>query len=294
MSADTAPAVSPSGFTRLPDYGLLRLEGERAREFLHGQATCDLLEAEAAALIGGACCTPKGRVVANFLLFADAQAPPRLHLRLRASMREPLSDFLQVYAKFSRTRLEIADWLGLGVAGSALAALNPPPPGRCEWRGEAALLRLDETRLECWGPAAAVEALAAEMPATLDEADWALLGVRAGRADLRPEGGEKYLPQMLNMDALGEVSFDKGCYTGQEVVARAQHRGAVKRRMYRLDCAAAPGAAVEAGGKSVGEVVAGGGGECLAVLSRAEAEGAALRVAGADATPLALPYALPD
>ena len=46
MSADTAPAASPSGFTRLPDHGLLRLEGERAREFLHGQATCDLLEAE--------------------------------------------------------------------------------------------------------------------------------------------------------------------------------------------------------------------------------------------------------
>ena len=121
------------------------------------------------------------------------------------------------------------------------------------------------------------------------------MSVRAGRAELEPAGGEKYLPQMLNMDLIDEVSFSKGCYTGQEVVARAQHRGEVKRRMYRLGCEAPPalGAEVRADGKAIGEVVTAGGGECLAVLSRAEAEAGALSVDEAAAAILPLPYALP-
>ena len=127
MPIAAVPAAdAPSGWTTLAGFDLLRLEGPQARHFLHGQATCDLKAAAPERLVGGACCTPKGRVVANFTLFcAAADAQTTLHLRMRATMLEALENFLTTYARFSRTQLAPlgADWRGLGVSGEALETL---------------------------------------------------------------------------------------------------------------------------------------------------------------------------
>jgi hypothetical protein len=129
--------------------------------------------------------------------------------------------------------------------------------------------------------------------------DWTLALVGAGIPEIEPATRGEWVPQMLNLDLLGGISFRKGCYTGQEIVARTQHLGRIKRRMFRLATEGAPppaGSAVHHGETKVGEVViaAAKGSSCelLAVLGL-EAPVTGLTLAdGRSLERLALPYAL--
>jgi tRNA-modifying protein YgfZ len=129
------------------------------------------------------------------------------------------------------------------------------------------------------------------------EADWRLAGIRAGLPQVYPETHEAFVAQMLNLDLLGGVSFEKGCYTGQEIIARTHFRGAIKRRMFRFQCAGpppAPGTRVLVGEQHAGDVVDAAGSELLAVITLAQA-GAELELEsnrGARLEKLPLPYAL--
>ncbi len=127
------------------------------------------------------------------------------------------------------------------------------------------------------------------------EIDWRLAGIRAGLPQVYPETCEAFVAQMLNLDLLGGVSFEKGCYTGQEIIARTHFRGAIKRRMFRFEYAGqppTPGARVLAGEQHAGDVVDAAAGELLAVISLAQQE-TELRVEnGAQLKKLPLPYAL--
>lgn len=134
-------------------------------------------------------------------------------------------------------------------------------------------------------------------------ADWQLATIAAGLPMVFTATRESFIPQMLNLDLLGAISFSKGCYVGQEIVARTQHLGRIKRRMYRFTArsAAAPGASVYAGGKPVGEVVnavksANGGCVLLAVI-RIESLQQPLSLDPAGEALLVrqpLPYTVPD
>jgi tRNA-modifying protein YgfZ len=102
------------------------------------------------------------------------------------------------------------------------------------------------------------------------EPDWRLAGIRAGLPQVYPETHEAFVAQMLNLDLLGAVSFDKGCYTGQEIIARTHFRGAIKRRMFRFEYAGpspAPGTRVLLGEQHAGDVVDAAGSELLAVIN---------------------------
>jgi tRNA-modifying protein YgfZ len=129
------------------------------------------------------------------------------------------------------------------------------------------------------------------------EADWRLAGIRAGLPQVYPETHEAFVAQMLNLDLLGGVSFEKGCYTGQEIIARTHFRGAIKRRMFRFQCAGpppAPGTRVLVGQQHAGDVVDAAGSELLAVITLAQAD-AELELEsnrGARLEKLPLPYAL--
>jgi folate-binding protein YgfZ len=124
-----------------------------------------------------------------------------------------------------------------------------------------------------------------ELPAAVDlpephayrEQDWRLAGIRAGLPQVYPQTHEAFVAQMLNLDLLGGVSFDKGCYTGQEIIARTHFRGAIKRRMLRFECASpppAPATRILAGDQHAGDVVdsaaTSAGCELLAVISLAQ------------------------
>ena len=103
-------------------------------------------------------------------------------------------------------------------------------------------IRVSPGRAELWVPAEAAEAVHSQLATQLKEADlneWLLGQIRAGIGQVMPQTRELFIPQMLNLQAVGGVSFKKGCYTGQEIVARMQYLGKLKRRLYRLSLSAA-------------------------------------------------------
>jgi tRNA-modifying protein YgfZ len=144
---------------------------------------------------------------------------------------------------------------------------------------------------------------AIELPAThpYREPDCRLAGIRAGLPQVYPETHEAFVAQMLNLDLLGGVSFDKGCYTGQEIIARTHFRGAIKRRMFRFGSAGpppVPGTRLLAGEQHAGDVVDAAatneGSELLAVITLAQQD-ATLELEsnrGATLQKLPLPYSL--
>ena len=150
------------------------------------------------------------------------------------------------------------------------------------------------------GPAAELPVAAEADPA---DADWRLADIRAGLPQVLPETHESFVAQMLNLDLVGGISFTKGCYTGQEIIARTHYRGAIKRRMLRFaaDCPPPPpGTRVLEGEATAGEVVdaaaTDSGCELLAVVSLAQKD-AALTLAdpfAAALQSLPLPYAVTE
>ena len=243
-------------------YRVLAVGGRDAAAFLQGQLTRDVLVLDAGATGLAALLTPQGRVIAAPWL---ARAGAGYALALPPELAEP------VRARLARYVLRAKVSLTVEALSPALAALI----------------------------AAAVGDHADDGPAAGADGRFALALVRAGLAEVGLAASEEWIPQMLNLDLVGAISFQKGCYTGQEIVARTQHLGRIKRRMFRLATAAPPPAvkaAVHADGHKVGEVVlaarTASGAECLAVLNL---DARALPLALEDGAPcqlLPLPYAL--
>ena len=136
-------------------------------------------------------------------------------------------------------------------------------------------------------------------PAAYRERDWRLAGIRAGLPQVYPETYETFVAQMLNLDLLGGIAFEKGCYTGQEIIARTHFRGAIKRRMFRFRCACpppAPGTRILAGEQHAGDVVdaaaTDGGCELLAVINLAQQDAKLEVERGVQLNRLPLPYSL--
>jgi folate-binding protein YgfZ len=304
-----------SGFCVLDGYGLIRVAGEDALGFLQGQATCDV-KALAPGRSGlGAFCTPKGRVVASFRLLRSGQG---FYLLLSAGLAAAARKRLQMHVLRSKVALEDLSpaWSLTGVFGaggaSALAAAGvpvPDQPGGCLEQPDGLALRLEEGRCLVAAEAEFTERLRASLRDALPEAGpelWSLKTIEAGIPEVTAAIAEEFLPQMLNLDALGGVGLQKGCYTGQEIVTRTHFLGQIKRRMFRLRCQGGeepiPGTslydAAEAEPKSVGQVVAaapepGGGFQLLAVIGLDRVPGADLRVFrpdGPKAELLVLPY----
>ena len=228
-------------FCRLSHEGLLAVRGPDASKFLQGQLTCNLnyLSADSASL--GARCTPKGRMLSSFRIIQQGDG----YLLAMASelLDSQLTD-LQKYAAFSKSKLsdESAQWLRIGLQGgdAVLASLGLSLPATADSVAHAndmLAVRLSDGRSELWAPIAQAEAVLATLTAHLREAplnDWLLAQVRAGIGQVFGATREQLIPQMINLQALGGVSFKKGCYTGQEIVARMQYLGKLKRRLYRL------------------------------------------------------------
>lgn len=231
----------------LPHLGVLAIEGTDAATFLQGQATCDtrLLSATQGAL--GALCNLQGRVIVSFHVLATADG---LCLVMPRDRVAPVLVHLQKYAVFSRVTLRDAgDALTLlGRAGDG-KIFNTLQEGTTRW------LQLPGGRQ--LGVAPAGEA-AAGGDGTVS---WRAASIVAGELLVDSANAGHYLPQALNYDVIGGVSFNKGCYTGQEVVARMHFKGRMKERLY-IGSATVAGSApmagttvVDADGKAAGTVV---------------------------------------
>jgi folate-binding protein YgfZ len=232
-SASSIP-VTPllDGVARLSHLGVIRVEGEDAAKFLHGQLTQDfsLLNLEQARM--AAFCSAKGRMQASFIGFKRSPTDILLvcSLDLLAATLKRLSMFvMRAKAKLSDAS---ADFALYGLAGSATQVAARSDAWTLTRVGEACVVNLypgSGVARQLW--VAAVEA-AAPQGGALSLETWAWSEVRSGVATLSQPVFEAFVPQMLNYESVGGVNFKKGCYPGQEVVARSQFRGTLKRRAF--------------------------------------------------------------
>lgn len=245
-----APAGSTAvdGAVRLTDWGVIRAEGEDAAKFLHSQLTQDLaLQTTSEARLAGFC-SAKGRLLATMLAVKADETT--VLLAVPADVLPALLKRLSMFVLRAKCRLSdaSADWAVWGWAGaSAQAALGAAAPaqvwsvGRTD--GGALATRLpDEGQTLRFMMLQPVSAAAPDLPA-IDLSTWNGLEVAAGLVWIRQATVEQFVPQMVNLELVGGVNFKKGCYPGQEVVARSQYRGTIKRRTHRfvVDGDAAPG-----------------------------------------------------
>lgn len=231
---DSAPTGPLNGIAPLPHLGVIQVEGDEAAKFIHGQLTQDfsLLGLDAARL--AAFCSPKGRMQASFIGFKRSAGVIVLVCNrdiLPATLKR-LSMFV-MRAK-ARLRDASADYTLYGLAGNAIQSIAGSP--HSTWAkadfDDISVVNLypaDTTPRQLW---VAPTGTPAPKGAPMDPALWAWSEVRSGVATLSAPVVEEFVPQMLNYESVGGVSFKKGCYPGQEVVARSQFRGTLKRRAF--------------------------------------------------------------
>lgn len=331
--APSSPAT-PDGALRLDDWGVIRAQGPDAAAFLQGQLTNDVLGLAAGRASLAGYCSAKGRLLASFVVWRDAgeEATDDLLLACSADLLAPtlkrLSMFvLRAKCKLSDASADVPLW---GLTGGAAEAVMKAAQGTLAKPWDTAALggsplptrviRLPDTRLpdavpDAQAPSAAANASLPRLllagafvpPAgpPLSHDTWRWLEVQSGTARICAATVEQFVPQMVNLEVVGGVNFQKGCYPGQEVVARSQYRGTLKRRAYVVAGAEMmrPGQEVydEADpSQPAGMVVLAGrhGGSFagLVELKIAAAEHGALHLGRADGPALrvgALPYALP-
>ena len=256
-------------FCTLNHEGILAVIGNDASKFLQGQLTCNLNYLSETRASLGARCTQKGRMQSSFRILLQDNG---CLLAMARELVEPQLADLKKYAVFSKSKLtdDSANWVrfGLGQADAALQSLGLDLPAETDSVARAnglIAIRASEGRAELWAPIEQGESLTQQLKALLVEADlnqWLLGQVRAGIGQVMDQTREMFIPQMINLQAVGGVSFKKGCYTGQEIVARMQYLGKLKRHLYRLSLEAgyevpAPGTPLFAPSHSsaVGEVV---------------------------------------
>jgi folate-binding protein YgfZ len=303
----TLPSIS--GTTELTHLGVIRAAGDDAVTFLQGQLTQDV------ALMGdkearlAAFCNAKGRMQASFVVFKHGVDVLLVCNRdiLPATLKRLSMFVLRAKAKLSDASAEFALY---GIAGAAVAQVAGRAGALWEKTdlGDASLVFLHTGAGQAralWCAPAGSPALQAS-PISL--ADWQWLGVQSGIAMITQPIFEAFVPQMLNYESVGGVNFKKGCYPGQEIVARSQFRGTLKRRAYVAHTAGTPSVGQEVfhasdAGQPCGLVAAAapnpaGGFDVIVSMqtsAAADAEGGRLTLGSASGDTLSLlplPYAL--
>jgi folate-binding protein YgfZ len=314
-AADLAAAIARPVLAAIDELGVIEVTGADAGAFVQAQLTND----SAAAGLGVArngYCTAKGRLLAVFDHWSEGESH---FLQLPREILPPVLKRLSMFVLRAKAKLSdaSANWTSFGLIGpgsiAALerAALPVPDAGATARAGELRIWRQPEgTRLAerfmLITPRAGALSLAGQLASVRTAASgvWWWSQIDAGVPTIVAATQEKFVPQMVNLEVLGGVNFRKGCYPGQEVVARSQYLGKLRRRMHLAHTPGTTlaGADVYAGGESqpVGTVVlaaaAPGGGTDVLFECPIDAAERPLQVSagGAALTQRALPYAIVD
>lgn len=243
---DIATLRGANIYSELADDGVIAVSGVDARTFLQGQLTCDVQQVTLEQSSLGAFCSPKGRVLASLRVL---QRPAGLYLELPRVLLDTTLARLSKYILRSKVSLSDASSAlrRVGIAGAQVEQLLRPHfaalpttinqvlHGIGIW-AEMSVLRLPGKlpRWQLYAPPAVMQSFFENWGVNIGQTSaetWRLLDVLAGVPRIYPATVEAFVPQMLNLDALGAISFQKGCYTGQEIVARTHYLGKLKRRM---------------------------------------------------------------
>ncbi len=227
--------------TAVSDKEFIRLSGPDTISFLQGQLSCDMAELSADRSLTGALCNLKGRVIADFRLLLDGDD---CLMQTSQGMADKILAVLGKYAVFSKVEMRRDEAIKavVGIIGedseTQLASLGfslPKQINGCESRQQNWLIRLpgSTARFELWCQAGNP---LADLPdvSKADSQQWLREDILQGIVHVTAERSEQYTPQLLNYDISGLINFKKGCYTGQEVVARMYYRSKAKKRMFLL------------------------------------------------------------
>lgn len=299
--------------------GLIAAYGADTATFLQGQLTNDIRDVSDQHSQLSATCSPKGRMLANFRIFKRGET---FYLSLPLSLLESTLKRLRMFILMAKTTLEDASQslVGIGVSGPQieqhLQEKNLTLPLQTDDTTQSSgytIIRLGgpQPRFEIYGELDAMKELWEHLnvhAAPVGAGVWEMLDILAGTPTIYPPTSEAFVPQMANMQIINGVNFRKGCYTGQEIVARMQYLGKLKRRMYRVHVAGEqtvnPGDPLyspnSTSGQGTGNIVSAqpdpnGGYMALAVIDISDAEAGNLRLhdaAGASIQLLDLPYAV--
>ncbi len=297
----------------LSHWGLIGFSGEEALTFLHGQVTNDLRGLSPERAVFAAYCSAKGRMLANFLVF---RRKDDALVMLPEAIRETIQKRLTMFILRAKVKAWDAggEWIRLGLSGKGAGALLVETLGLTPGPGVMAVahaeigfaVRLGDDRFDLFlapteAPAAWEKLSAKARP--IGSSAWEWLMIDGGIPSVVPETQDQFVPQMANMADLHGISFTKGCYPGQEIVARTQYLGKQKRRLYlaHVEAEATPGTAVfspEFGTQAAGIVAnaapaPGGGSDLLVVMQISSYEGGNVRLAAPDGPQLGfrpMPY----
>lgn len=225
---------------------ILTIKGPDASKFLQGQVTCDIRTIIHESSLG-AHCTHKGRMLFSFL--ALASNPENIYLRLPKEQAHSALAALNKYIIFSKAKAEkiSIDCLQLGLWGPDARSVITSILGHCPVNNAEfiqtdlhTVIQLEESRFECWLHSSNTTdnsntlVKLQQNAAPSEYKHWQLIDIQSGIGHVYAPNTEQFIPQMLNYQALGAISFNKGCYTGQEIVARMKYHGKIKREMYRV------------------------------------------------------------
>lgn len=301
-------------FSELTHLGLISVTGEQGRSFIHGQVTTDISSLEQDQWRWGAHCDPKGKMLASFRTFAKDDCLFLMMPRDTLALDLPQ---LQKYAVFSKAELTdvTANWLLLGVAGEQAKAWLTTQFG--ELNDELTLIDRGMIIHDAGRYILVIEQSQAdsvigtiEQP-IFDATAWQALEIAAGYPNLGASHQGQFVPQMCNVQAINGISFNKGCYMGQETIARMKYRGGNKRALYivsgsvsapltndsQLEIALEDGEGYRRAGTIIEAVQRDGQVLLTAVLANDTQLNAKLRVADDDQSELtliALPYSLEE
>ena len=306
---NTPPLICDLSF-----FAVIGFSGNDALSFLHNQLSCDVAGLTSETSTYGSYCTPKGRMLTTFLLW---RLGDDFLMQLPSALREPIQKRLSTFILRSKVKAADAsnEWIKLGLAGKGAAALIGRSFGQVPQAAHgvahldgSTIIRLPVDRFEIVAPKHKAPIIMESLAGEADMAEpeyWDWLDIRAGVPVITPATQEQFVPQMANLDVIGGVSFTKGCYPGQEIVARMHHLGKLKQRMYLANITAderpQPGDklySADTGKQSSGMIVNAarspeGGYDALAVIQIASAERGDVRWKSPDGLSLkflSLPY----
>ena len=315
-AAELAAAKNGSILADLSQLGLTAFSGEETVTFLQGQLTNDVRQLHANTAQWNGYCSPKGRLVGNFLMWRQGED---YVLQMSGDIRESVQKKLAMFIMRSKTKARDAsdESVRLVIAGpkaaeAAKAAFDslPDAPMQSVQAECGTVIRVGEDKFVLSIAPDAAERVwqsLAQSATPVGARVWDGLRLNAGIPMITAATQDQFVPQMVNLEVIGGVSFQKGCYTGQEIVARSQYLGKLKRRMFlaHVDSEAAPGDSLYStnmDGQATGMVVnvapsVEGGFDLLAVMQVESAKSSTMHLKALDGPALtlkALPYNLPE
>ncbi|MEX2131794.1 MAG: hypothetical protein WD772_09925 [Pseudohongiellaceae bacterium] len=238
-----------STFLQLDPFELVKVQGPDARKFLQGQVSCNLDDLSPSQSLSGALCNLKGRVISDFRLM---QLGDDCYLQLESGLGSVVKAVLDKYIVFSKAKTSLVSsrFARYGLLGNdahrlltEIFASSPVVDGRVVQERNISIIKIAGLvpRYEIWVDLDSASSSDSDVIATIrlsslsaTGADWTREDMRAGIVHIEAGMTEIYLPQQLNYDLSGLINFKKGCYTGQEIVARMYYRSMARKRLYYL------------------------------------------------------------